>query len=109
MDLRFGIIGSGYIANVHSAALRAVSGTFVETGLHVRLAAAADIDLARAESLQRAWEWSVATADWRQITRPDDIDVVNICVPNAFHAEIAIGALDHGNRGICEKTLAHDL
>ena len=45
--------------------------------------------------------------DWREITRADDIDVVDICVPNVFHAEVACDALAHGKHVICEKPIAH--
>jgi predicted dehydrogenase len=35
-----------------------------------------------------------------------DIDIIDICTPNMFHAPMAIAALDSGKHVICEKPLA---
>lgn len=107
--VRVGIIGSGYIAAAHSAAYRHVAGTYPELVSGVELAAAADVDGTRAEALAARWGWARWTTDWRQITRNEDVDVVDICVPNHLHAEIAIDAFAHGKHVICEKPMAAEL
>jgi len=106
--VRVGVVGSGYIAGVHSAAYRSVAGTYPESPRSVVLTAAVDVDVGRAEELQRAWGWQRVEQEWQAITRADDIDIVDVCVPNLFHAEVAIDALRHGKHVICEKPLAHD-
>jgi predicted dehydrogenase len=105
--VRVGIVGSGYIAGAHSAAFRTVAGTYPDVPRHIDLVATADVDAGRAEALASAWGWSRSTTDWRQVTRADDVDLVDICVPNAFHAEVACDALAHGKHVICEKPLAN--
>lgn len=107
--MRIGIVGAGYIASVHSAAYRCVPGTFPDGPRELTLLAAADADQQRGADLQRRWGWQRLEHDWSAITRADDIDVVDVCVPNSLHAEIAIDALAHGKHVICEKPLAHDL
>ncbi len=107
-EIRVGVVGAGYIAKVHSAAYRAVSGTYEELP-PIALVAVADADPTRADALRAAWDWQRAGQDWRAVTRADDVDVVDVSVPNALHAEIAIDALRHGKHVICEKPLAHDL
>jgi predicted dehydrogenase len=106
-SLRIGIVGSGYIAGAHSAAYRTVAGTYPDVPRDVTLAAAADVDAGRAADLARAWGWQRSVGDWREITRADDIDVVDVCVPNVLHAEVACDALAHGKHVICEKPIAH--
>ena len=96
--LRIGIVGAGYIAGVHSAAYRAVGGTFPGRTRPVELAGIADRVPERAESLARAWGWSAVRGDWRELTRSDEIDIIDVCVPNALHAEIAIDALERGGK-----------
>jgi predicted dehydrogenase len=104
--IRIGIVGSGGIAHAHSAAYRLVAGTYPDVPRHVELVAAADVDPSRAAELETAWGYGRSHGDWRQITRADDIDVVDICVPNVFHAEVACDALAHGKHVICEKPIA---
>lgn len=107
-SVRVGIVGSGYIAAAHSAAYKHVAGTYPDVARSVVLAAAADTDLARAQALADGWGWQRVTTDWQEITRSPDIDLVDICVPNIFHVDVACDALAHGKHVICEKPLAHD-
>lgn len=106
-SVRIGIVGSGYIAGAHSAAYRTVAGTYPDVPRHIVLAAAADVDATRAADLASAWGWERSTADWHEITRADDIDVVDICVPNLLHAEVACDAFAHGKHVICEKPISN--
>ena len=104
---RIGIVGSGAIAHAHSAAYRLVAGTYPDVPRDIELVAAADVDAARSAELALAWGYARSHDDWRQITRADDIDVVDVCVPNVFHAEVACDAFAHGKHVICEKPIAH--
>jgi predicted dehydrogenase len=106
--VRVGLVGAGYIAGVHSAAYRAIPGTFAQAPA-IELAAVADVDRDRAQALARGWGWAAATDDWRELTRRDDIDLIDVSVPNALHVEIAIDALAHGKHVVCEKPLAADV
>jgi predicted dehydrogenase len=107
-SIRVGIVGSGGIAHAHSAAYRLVAGTYPDVPRDIRLTAAADVDGARAADLASAWSYERSHDDWHEITRADDIDVVDVCVPNVFHAEVACDALAHGKHVICEKPIAHN-
>lgn len=104
--LRVGLVGAGYIAGVHSAAWRAVAGTFPELDLDIELAEIADADLSRAEAQSRAWGWERARPDWTELTTSEKLDVVDICVPNDLHGVIAVDALSNGKHVVCEKPLA---
>jgi levoglucosan dehydrogenase len=108
-EVRIGIVGAGFIGDVHSAAYRAVAGIYPDAPRRVTLAVVADADAERGARLASAWGWERAERDWHAVTRADDVDVVDVCVPNALHAEIAIDALQHGKHVICEKPLAHDV
>ena len=108
-EIRVGIVGAGYIAHVHSAGYRAVRGTYDDGPADVLLAAVADTSAERSQELSVAWDWGRMESDWKAITRAEDIDVVDISVPNALHAEIALDALENGKHVICEKPLASDL
>lgn len=107
--LKIGMVGSGYIAGIHSAAYRSVTGTFLGSIPALDLRRVADTDLDRATSLASAWGWESHTANWQAVTRAADVDVVDVCTPNDLHADIAIDALNHGKHVVCEKPLAPDL
>jgi predicted dehydrogenase len=49
---------------------------------------------------------SVATSDFHEVVRREDIDAVVIATPNAAHPEIALAAIAHGKHVLCEKPLA---
>ena len=48
-------------------------------------------------------------SDYRDMLANEDLDVVSICTPNAFHAENAIAALQSGCHVLCEKPIATTL
>ena len=51
--------------------------------------------------MSAAWETDTAAL----ITDPD-IDIIDVCTPNMYHAELTIAALEAGKHVICEKPLA---
>ena len=107
--IRVGLVGSGFIAKFHSLAYNNLSIMYnpsLPTVDRVRLFDVTS-DLAEAGAAQLGWQ--EATEDWRNITRADDIDLVDIVAPNYAHAEIAIDAARHGKHIFCEKPLAHDV
>jgi len=104
--VRIGVVGAGKIAGTHSAAYRTVAGTYPDAPRHVVLQSIADVDGARAAAVAASWGFARSTTDWRDVTRADDVDVVDICVPNMLHAEVACDALANGKHVICEKPLA---
>jgi len=52
------------------------------------------------------WGYESVETDWRALLQRDDIDAVDICVPNNLHKEISIAAAEAGKMILCEKPLA---
>jgi len=100
-----GMIGCGFMGRAHSNAYNRVSN-FFELEYHPVLKAAC----ARTEETARAfadrWGYEEVVTDWRQLVARDDIDAVDICVPNHLHREIALAAAEAGKAVFCEKPLA---
>jgi predicted dehydrogenase len=44
--------------------------------------------------------------DWRGLIRDPQIDLVDITLPTALHAQVAVAALDAGKHVLCEKPMA---
>ena len=95
-SLNAGIIGMGFIGEVHARAIRA-------TGNNVRAVSAANLEIAREGADRVGADLAIST---EEMMSDPSIDVVHICTPNLFHAEIAALALQNGKHVICEKPLA---
>ena len=66
----------------------------------------AELDPAVADEAARRFGFDQSTGNWRDVVASDQIDLVDIAVPNDAHAEIAIAAAEAGKHVICEKPLA---
>ncbi|HTT23109.1 MAG TPA: Gfo/Idh/MocA family oxidoreductase [Candidatus Sulfotelmatobacter sp.] len=106
--LRLAMIGSGFIGKVHSNAFRQVGHFFdVPYELQLKVICGRNRDkLARAGA---QWGWDEVETDWQAVLGRIDIDAVDIAVPNALHAPIAIAAAAAGKIVFCEKPLAVSL
>ncbi len=100
-----GLIGTGYMGKCHALAWNAVKPVFGD-GPRVRLVHLAEVsaDLAARRAAEFGFERS--TGDWRALIDEPEVDVVSVTTPNAFHAEMAIAALEAGKHVWCEKPMA---
>ncbi|HVF32337.1 MAG TPA: Gfo/Idh/MocA family oxidoreductase [Acidimicrobiales bacterium] len=64
---------------------------------------------ATAERAAAQWGSGVVVDDWRDVLARDDVDAVDICSPNAQHAEMAIAAAEAGKHVLVEKPIAVSL
>lgn len=105
--LRFGIIGSGYMAKLHSLALRNIGAYLWPDLPRIEMVRMADIEPAAARDGAERWGWAEHTTDWTRVTRASDIDIVIVITPNDSHAQYALDAFAHGKHVFCEKPLAN--
>ncbi|MFM6939715.1 MAG: Gfo/Idh/MocA family protein, partial [Rhodoluna sp.] len=99
-QLRAGVIGSGFMARVHTRAIR-------DSG-HVVVAIASS----SADSAARAADELNIPAyfeTWQALVASRDVDVIHVCTPNEFHAEMAIAAARAGKHIVCEKPISMSL
>jgi predicted dehydrogenase len=99
MQVRAGIIGAGFAANIHATAYARVQDVDLE------LVAVAGLPLADAEAFARRHSIPTAYDDYRRVLEREDINVVDVCVPNALHHLFVIAAAEAGKHVICEKPL----
>jgi predicted dehydrogenase len=105
-EIRIGMVGAGFIARPHSEALARLAATYGPALPPVRRVAICDADGALAERAAARYGWERATADWREVTRADDVDAVLVLTPNDVHCAVAVDAAEHGKHVLCEKPLA---
>ena len=104
--LNIGMIGYGFMARAHSNAWRQVGRFFPELEHRPVLKAVAARDAGKLEAFAGVWGYASVESDWRRLVARDDIDLVDICVPNHLHKEIALAAAAAGKMVACEKPLA---
>jgi len=103
--LRIGMIGYGFMARAHSNAYRKVNQFFpLEYAPVLKAVCGRSGD--KAQEFATNWGYEDVETDWRKLVQRDDIDVVDICVPNNLHKEIAIAVAEAGKIVLCEKPLA---
>ena len=59
-----------------------------------------------AQAARDQWGSGDVVAGWRDVLSRDDVDAVDICAPNALHAEQAIAAAEAGKHVLVEKPMA---
>jgi predicted dehydrogenase len=103
--LNVGMIGYGFMAKAHSNAYAQVNHFFDLPHRPVRKAVCAR-SADNVKAFADRWGYESVETDWRKLIERKDIDLVDICVPNNLHAEIAIAAAQAGKMILCEKPLA---
>jgi predicted dehydrogenase len=106
--LNVGMVGYGFMAKAHSNAWRQVGSFFPELGHRPVLHAVAARNGAKVSAFADVWGYASVETDWRRVVERPDIELVDICVPNHLHAEIALAAAAAGKMILCEKPLAMD-
>ena len=104
MTTRIGIVGCGFIANLHSRSLKGLIGGGLADA---QVVATCDADLGRAEAFARPHEAELATTDPDAVLAA--VDAVWICTPTSSHRELLERAAAAGLAIFCEKPLAPNL
>jgi predicted dehydrogenase len=97
--IKVGLIGSGFVAELHMYAFKRVYGVDAEVaavvsrGDHV-------VDFAKKHDIAQTHR------DYRAVLADPEIGVVDICTPPALHAQMIVEAMQAGKHVICEKPFA---
>jgi predicted dehydrogenase len=97
--IKVGLIGSGFVAELHMYAYKRVHGVDAEVAAVV----------SRGDHVEHfAQKHRIAQThrDYRVLLADPAIDVVDICTPPALHAEMIVDAVRAGKHVICEKPFA---
>lgn len=105
-ELRIGMIGYGFMARTHTNGYRKVGNFFPELSYQPQLKAVCGRTKEKVEAFSRQWGYESIETDWKDLIARDDIDAIDICVPNNLHAEIAKAAARAGKMILCEKPLS---
>jgi predicted dehydrogenase len=99
------MIGYGFMAKTHSNAFANV-GHFFDVPYAPVLKTVCARNAEKAGAFAAKWGYEKVETDWRKVVADPAIDLIDICLPNNLHAEVAIAAAEAGKAIICEKPLA---
>ncbi|MFO1108527.1 MAG: Gfo/Idh/MocA family oxidoreductase [Bradyrhizobium sp.] len=97
--IRVGLVGCGFVAELHMHAYRRVYGVDVE----VRAVAARGDHVA---DFARRHRIPVSCRSFRDLIAYGELDVIDICTPPNLHAAMIVEAMQAGKHVICEKPFA---
>lgn len=100
--VKAGIVGAGFAADLHAAAIQYLPG-------ELELTAVASRTESSARHLASKYGIPGVFADYRELLSEPDIDLVTIAAPNFAHARVAIDCARAGKHVVCEKPLAMTL
>src|SRR5579884_1446927 len=100
--VRFGIIGTGGIANAHATGLKALADD-------AEIVSCCDIDPARAEDFANRWEVENHFTSAKTMLDRGGLDIVCVCTPHPQHHEPLIMAAERGIGGVVEKPMTNTL
>jgi myo-inositol 2-dehydrogenase/D-chiro-inositol 1-dehydrogenase len=99
--VRVGIIGGGFVSNIHAEAFQEVP--------EATLVAACGVIQPSLDELAQKWSIPFTTSDYRQLLERKDIDMVVVGIPNDLHREVVVASAEAGKHVVVEKPLAHTL
>jgi predicted dehydrogenase len=104
-EVGIGLLGVGWMGEVHSTSYRRVPIHFPECEARARLVVAADPVEERTRGAAEKLGYERWTSDWRAVIADPEVEGVSICAPNFLHREMAVAAAAGGKHFWGEKPL----
>jgi predicted dehydrogenase len=109
-NINVGIVGFGWMGQVHAKALTRVMQHYRGLGVTPRLVGVADpADDGRLDYARDVFGVTWTTPHWNQLVARDDIDLVCIAGPNFTHRDVAVAAAGAGKHIWIEKPAGRNL
>jgi predicted dehydrogenase len=93
-----GIIGTGFARTTQIPGFRDCMGA--------KIVAIASRNRERVEAIAKEFSIEHVAADWQELVRHPDVDLVSVVTPPSTHMEITLAALDQRKAVLCEKPMA---
>jgi predicted dehydrogenase len=107
-EIRVAVLGaSGWMGKVHTMAYQTFPHFFGTDGGTARVVALVEANPNLAGDLASRAPGAKILQDWQQVVNDPDVDLIDICLPDNLHYEVAKAALLAGKHVYCEKPLAN--
>ncbi len=107
-ELNIGIVGYKFMGKAHSNAWKNVP-LFFGGDVKPVMKAACGRHEEQLKEFADKWGWQDIETDWQKLVARDDVDIVDVSVPQWLHYEVAMGAIKAGKHVFCEKPMALNL
>jgi predicted dehydrogenase len=98
------IIGSRFMGKAHSNAWKKAP-LFFDMDIEPVLKVACARQEGPLKEFAERWGWEDIETDWKRVMERNDVDIVDICVPQYLHFEIAKAAVQAGKHVFLEKPM----
>lgn len=102
--INVGLIGYGYMGKMHTLCYENIKYYYDLEGKKINLYA-----LSSSKSIDEIGNYKKAYTNYKDLINDENVDVVDICLPNSMHKEVLIEAIKAGKHIYCEKPLALNL
>lgn len=99
--VKVGLIGTGFVAGIHAHAFKMIP--------EAEVVAVASPTPGKAKAFAAKHGIPRAFEHYRDVLAIDEVEMVNLCLPNDLHAEVCIAAAQAGKHVVCEKPLCRTL
>ncbi len=96
--VKVAIVGSGFLADMYARCYNEMS--------NVEIVAVSSRREEKAKRFAERFGVKSWYVDYEEMFKNEDVEAVNVCVPNYLHAPVTISAADHGKHVLCTKPLA---
>jgi predicted dehydrogenase len=100
--VRFGIVGTGGIANAHATGLKALSDD-------AEIVACCDVVPGKADEFANRWDVEAHYSSAKTMLDAGNLDIICVCTPHPHHADPIILAAERGIGAVVEKPMTNFL
>ncbi len=100
-EVKIGIVGAKFAADFHVRTWKRIPGA--------KVVAVSNRTTETRENFMKTHGISKGYSNYKDLISDPDVELVDICLPNYMHAEVAIAAMEAGKDVICEKPIATNL
>jgi predicted dehydrogenase len=108
-QIKIGLLGFGFMGKTHAFAINSLPYFCGDLPFHASIRGVCTRSLEKSKTISAEFAIPVATDHAEELIRDPEIDVIDICTPNVFHADAVRRALAAGKHVYCEKPLADTL
>lgn len=106
--IKVAVLGAcGWMGKVHTMAYRNLPFLFGADNGAADVVWLVDGDAAKLTAVAELVPGARAASDWREAVADESVDLVDICLPDTLHYDVAKAALEAGKHVYCEKPLTN--